>query len=189
MEFVLSLAAGSALALPCGLSPFLPLLVLAVAGLGRKTDIYSPFDLLATGPGIAVIALLVGYDIFADKMQGLQGRNNLVGYITRPLGGGIAAAAVIPPTLVFPGISFLLGAGLALAMHLVKIKLRPALAASGSLASVLEPLVSMGEDLLSVVLAVLALAIPLFAAPLGLLVMAGGWGWQLSLRRKKRQVV
>jgi hypothetical protein len=188
LDLVVRLLAGAGLALPCGLSAYIPLLVLGVAGVGKKTTVYAPFDFVATWPFIAVIALLVGIDVFLDKLPSVQRFNNLLNQVTRPLAGGIACAAVISPDLLSPVISFIIGAVLAEAMHLMKTGLRPALANSGQMARIFEPLISVGEDGLAVVLAILALALPVAAGPIAILVLIGGWLWVTSLRRKQTTV-
>jgi len=185
----MKLLAGGGLALACGLSAFLPLLVLSVAGVGNKIKLYAPFDFLASWPAVGILAILVGFDIFADKMTTFQATNRNLSQITRPLAGGLACAAVVPSDLLFPAISFVIGMVLAGAMHLMKSNLRPAFSQSSPTARMFEPLISIGEDGLSAVLAVISLLVPVIGAPLGLLVLGGGWWWQTNLRRKQRQVV
>lgn len=186
MDLVVRLLAGAGLAVPSGLSAYLPLLVLSVAGAAKRTTVYAPFDFLATWPAVAVLALLVGFDLFADKLPNMQRTNNFISQFLRPVAGGLACAAVISPDLLNPIVSFIYGAVLALAMHFVKINLRPALANGGQLARLFEPLVSIGEDGLAIVLAVLALAAPVVAGPVALLLLVGAWFWQFSLRRNQK---
>lgn len=186
MDLVLRLMAGAGIAIPCGLSAYLPLLVLSVAGVGHKTTLYAPFDFLASWPAVAIIALLVGFDLFADKLPGMQRTNNAISQVLRPLAGGLVSAAIISPDLLHPVISFVYGAVLAGIMHLIKSSLRPALASGGSLARLFEPLVSIAEDGLAVVLAVLALVVPIIAAPFALFLLVGAWFWQFGLRRSRK---
>ncbi|MEI6045796.1 MAG: DUF4126 domain-containing protein, partial [Chloroflexota bacterium] len=120
MDLVLRLLAGGGLALPCGISAYLPLLVLGVAGVGKKITLSAPVDFLASWPAVAVLALLVGFDLFADKMPDFQPTNRIISQITRPLAGGLGCAALISPDLLFPALSFVIGALLAEAMHVVK---------------------------------------------------------------------
>lgn len=187
MDLVVRLMAGAAIALPCGLSAYLPLLVLSVAGLGKKVTLYAPFDFLGTWPVLLVIALLLGLDIFLDKLPNMQRYNVPFSRVMRPLAGGLGFAALVSPDLLFPGISFVLGAVLAEIMRMTKSNLRGGMLNSSRNLRLFEPFIATALDGVAVVLAILALAAPIAAFPLALLVLAGLWFWQSVLRRNPQR--
>ncbi len=189
MDFVIKLLAGAGLAIPCGLNPYLPLLVVAIAGVGGKTTLYGPFDFLGSWPVVIILALLVGIDIFADKFPQVEKLYLNLNYVIRPIAGAIAFSAIVPPSQIPTALSLVLGLILAEGTYLLKNGWRPAMLARSKVAVVLEPLISMGEDVLAAGLALLTLVAPVVGGPLAILLLGGmGWWW-LSLRRQPRPLV
>ncbi len=184
MELLVKLLAGAGLAIPCGLSPYLPLLVLSIVGVGGKTNLAGPFGFVGTVPVLIILAILVGLDIFADKFPRFQQPYTLANYLIRPVTGALAFGAVMPTSQLEAVFSVVLGAGLALVTYLVKNNLRPALVSRNRMARIFEPLISFGEDLLAVILALVTLGVAVLGGVLSLLLLAAMIGWLVSVRRQ-----
>lgn len=180
------LLAGVGLAIPCGLNPYLPLLVLSVAGIGGKTTLYNSFNFLGTMPVLVLLAVLVGLDIFADKFPQVEKLYINLNYLIRPVAGAMAFAAIASPNQIPAGLSFLLGLVLAEVTYLVKNSWRPAVLSRTKVGVVLEPLISIGEDLLAAVLALLTLGLAVLGGIFAILLLAGMSWWLLSLRRRDK---
>lgn len=184
MDFLIKFLAGCGVAIPCGIKPYLPLVVISVVGLGGKLPLSAPYNFLGTVGALVVLAVLVGVDIFADKFPQIEKLYLYTNYIIRPLAGAIAFAAIVPSTAIDSGVSFLLGLVLAELTFLVKNLLRPALAGSSRTASIFEPLISTGENIVSVALAVLTVLAGVVGGILSILVLLGMVGLVLGLRRR-----
>lgn len=179
---VLKLLAGAGLAIPSGLNAFLPLLLMSVLAKGNKLTLHSPFDFLASWPAIVGLALLVGIEVLLNKLPQVERLDNALNLILQPLAGGLAFAAVVPPSDLPQGVSFLMGVALAEAMHLVRQDLQPALLAS-EMATLLKPVISLFQDGLAFLLALLAVFVPIVGGPLAILLLVVSY---FSSRRFKK---
>jgi hypothetical protein len=186
LEFLIKFLAGCGVAIPCGIKPYLPLVVLSVAGLGGKLPLSAPYSFLATVGVLVALAILVGIDIFADKLPQIEKLYTYLNYVIRPAAGAIAFAAIVPPTVIDSGVSFLLGLVLAEVTYLLKTILRPALAASSQTASIFEPLISSGENIVAVALAVITVLSGVVGGALSLLVLLIMLWLFFSVRRRTR---
>lgn len=186
MDFLIKFLTGCGVAIPCGIKPYLPLVVLSVVGLGGKLPLSAPYNFLGTVGVLVVLAILVGLDIFADKFPQIEKLYQYANYIIRPVAGAIAFAAIVPPTVIDSGVSFLFGLILAEVTFLVKNLLRPAIASSSRTASIFEPLISSGENIIAVGLAVLTVLAGVVGGVLSVLVLLGMIGLYFSLRRRQR---
>ncbi len=186
MEFLIKFLAGCGVAIPCGIKPYLPLVVLSVVGLGGRLPLSAPYDFLATVGVLVVLAVLVGIDIFADKLPQVEKLYIYANYVIRPVAGAIAFAAIVPPTVIDSGVCFLLGLVLAELTYLIKTVLRPAIASSSQTAGIFEPLISSGENIVAVALAVLTVLSGVVGGVLSILVLLAMLGLLFSLRRRQR---
>jgi hypothetical protein len=186
LEFLIKFLAGCGVAIPCGIKPYLPLVVVSVAGLGGKLPLSAPYSFLATVGVLVALAILVGIDIFADKLPQIEKLYTYLNYVIRPAAGAIAFAAIVPPTVIDSGVSFLLGLVLAEVTYLLKTILRPALAASSQTASIFEPLISSGENIVAVALAVITVLSGVVGGALSLLVLLIMLWLFFSVRRRNR---
>ena len=184
MDFLVKLLTGIGVAIPCGLNPYLPLLVISVAGLGGKYTLSSPYTALGSWPVIILLAILVGVDIFAGKFPQIERLYTNINYLIRPVAGALAFAATVPDSQLNGGLSFVLGLLLALVTYLVKNAWRNALTARSRNAQLLEPLFSTGENVLAGVVALLALVAGIAGGPLAILLLAGLVWWLMNLRRR-----
>ena len=181
---VTSVLLGLGLAASCGLRTFLPLLMLGVAGRFHLAGIALNEHLAwgASTPSLVALGLAAVAELAADKVPIVDHGLHLVGSVTRPAAGALAAAAVFqhadPGTATLIGL--MIGAPTAFGVGAVQAGTR--LASTAMTGGLANPVVSAAEDLLTFGLAALSMLAPLLI-PLLLLILALVL-WRL--RRRKR---
>ena len=172
------------LAAPAGLNAYLPLLVLAIGDrLSTTITLARPYDALSSTWSIALIVLLLTIELVVDKIPGLDHANDLLGSVLRPAAGAVLAMAATSDTdAVNPVVALVLGLLAAGAVHAAKATTRPVVTvATGGIGN---PLISMVEDAVAGVTAVIALLLPWLAVAL-VVVLALAFLWA---RRRLRRV-
>jgi hypothetical protein len=166
-----------------GLNAYLPLLIVAL--LARFTGLVTlsqPYDLLSNGWVIAVITILLGIEVLADKIPAVDTANDILQTLIRPTAGAIlfaASASVISD--IHPVLALACGLVVAGGVHATKATLRPAV--TGTSGGVLNPVVSTAEDVVAVVLSILSILVPLLVGfLLGCVVV--GTLWWIGRRRR-----
>ena len=185
-EFLPALALAIALAASAGLRAWLPLLL--AGGLARLgvLDLGPSFQFLASNRALVLFGVATAIELIGDKIPAIDHALDVIGTPLRPAAGALLAASVLgtvtdPLTSVVLGVT--VGAPSAFVPHVAKSALRSAsTTVTGGLAN---PLLSILEDVISVVTFVLAVLLPLLVVVLlGLtLVLAARW-----LRRGKALV-
>lgn len=158
---------GAGLAAAAGLNAFIPL---AIVGLfARFTEfIVLPEHLawLESWPVIIISLAMLVLELILDKIPGVDHINDLLQTIIRPVVGGILFAATAASQVIDesnfwqenPLIAGIVGALVALAVHLGKASSRPAVnATTGGTGA---PLASFAEDAIAVVLCLVAIFVP-----------------------------
>lgn len=189
---MLELLTGTGLALSAGLNAYIPLLIMGLSS--RLLDFValpSGWMWLENEWVLGILAVLLVIEFIADKIPAVDSVNDWIQTLVRPTAGGLAfgsgtsmeTAAVTDPVQFFETnwVPFVTGAVIALLVHLVKAIARPA--ANALTFGAAAPLLSTAEDASSVVLAVLAIVVPvliLVATPLLI------W-WGIRSFRKARQ--
>ncbi len=153
---------GLTLAAPAGLNAYIPLLVLGIAGRFNVIELTGPYTFLEQWWMLALMAVLLAIEIVADKVPAVDTVNDAIQTVVRPVAGGLlavsAAGVVKAPAVAL----FVAGVLLAGGVHAAKASARPAVnVATGGTGA---PVVSAIEDVASLVLSVLAILVPLFAA-------------------------
>lgn len=121
----------------------------------------------------ATLAVLLGLyllEFFADKIPGLDHVWDLIHTVVRPVAGGLLAVAAVGPAAETP-MTVLAGGGggvTALAAHLVKGTAR--LTSTALTAGVANFALSLAEDILAVLQAIVSIFLPLVALVLALAV-------------------
>jgi len=171
-----------------GLNAYLPLLVVAL--IARFSDLISlspPYDLLTNGWVIAVIVVLLGVEVLADKIAVVDTANDLLQTFVRPTAGAIlfaASSTVISD--IHPALAMICGLIVAGGVHATKATVRPVV--TGTSGGLLNPAVSTVEDVTALVLTVVSILVPLLAGfMLGAFCVAMLW-W-LRRRRKPAEAV
>jgi hypothetical protein len=161
IEAISGLAAAFGLASSAGLNAYVPLLVVAL--MARYTDLVRlspPFDLLTNGWIILLLAVLLVIEVVADKVPAVDTANDIIQSVVRPAAGAILFAASARTIVeIHPLLAIACGVIVAGGVHAVKATARPAITATS--AGMLNPVVSTGEDVLSVAMSVLSVLVPL----------------------------
>jgi hypothetical protein len=168
-----------------GLNAYLPLLIVGL--LARFTDVITlsaPWNTLESPWVLGVLFVLLVVETVADKVPAVDSVNDIIQTVIRPVAGAILFAAsgnvISEMSPVLAMICGLLAAG---GVHAVKATVRPAITLSTG--GVVNPFVSVAEDVLSGVTTLTAVFIPAVAA-LFVLFFTGLIAWFFVRRRRRR---
>ncbi|HLA79966.1 MAG TPA: DUF4126 domain-containing protein [Vicinamibacteria bacterium] len=182
MASALGLAIG--LAACAGLRAWLPLLLAGILGRLGLLTLGSGFHFLQDDRALIPLGVATLLELAADKIPALDHALDVVSTVLRPAAGALLAASMlgrVSDPLISLVLGIAIGAPAALLPHAAKSGLR---AASTALtAGLANPVLSLLEDLLAVLLFVLTVVLPLLA----LLLVAGLTFFVLRrLRRRSR---
>jgi hypothetical protein len=174
------------LAAVAGLRAWLPLLVAGVLSRLGIADLGASFGWLGSLPALALLGGATVLEVAGDKIPVVDHVLDTVGTVVRPLAGTLAAAAAlvhVRDPLVALVIGLVVGAPIALAPHVAKASLRGV--STATTAGLANPVLSLLEDGVSLVLTLLAFLVPILAA---LMVASGAWLiWRWLRRRRASQ--
>ncbi len=177
------LLTGLGLAMPAGLNAYIPLLAIALAD--RYTGLIqlaAPYDTVSSPWAIAVIAMLLGVEIIADKVPIVDHINDLIQSFIRPAAGGVLVMASTDAVQsINPVLAMILGLVVAGGVHTAKSTFRPVVTATTG--GVGNPVVSATEDGAAICLSVIALVAPVLIAIVILFVASFAL---MVLRRRRR---
>jgi hypothetical protein len=185
LSWIGTLALAIALAAAAGLRAWLPLLVAGVLSKLEVADLGASFAWLGSWPALSLFAGATVLEVAGDKIPVVDHALDAVGTFIRPLAGTLAAAAAlvhIDDPLVALVVGLIVGAPVALAPHVAKTTLRGV--STGTTAGLANPLLSVIEDALSLLITVLAFLVPVLTV---LLVAMGAWLLWRWLRRRPRR--
>jgi hypothetical protein len=198
---VLEALTGTGLAASAGLNAYIPLLIMGL--LSRFTDaiaLPSGWQWLGNGWVIAILTVLLAFEVVADKIPVVDHVNDIVQTVVRPTAGGIvfgAGSSSRTATVTDPGSFFsshqwvpvAAGVLIALCVHTTKATVRPVV--NATTAGFGAPVVSTIEDVGSIVMSLLAILLPILVLlGLVLLVSTGIWAFRRrKLRRRERAAV
>ncbi len=174
-----SIFSGFGLASAAGLNAYIPLLLLGIAGRLGYADLQAPYAMLGSTAGLAVLTVLLAIEVLADKIPGVDHVNDVINTVVRPAAGGVLFLSSSGAGALNPGLAALLGIVTAGGVHVTKATARPLITAmTGGLGN---PVVSVIEDVLSIVATLLAIflpvvaAIPLVVSIIGALLLGRRW--------------
>lgn len=167
--------AGVGLAAGSGLNAYLPILILALADrFTNVIDLDTPWDIFSSFWGLVILLLILPLELIPDKIPRVDHVSDLIHSAVRPAIGAAAFMAVASQQDNFQiVIAFLLGLVIAGAVHWLKASRRPAI--TETTRGIGNPIVSILEDGLAVVFAIVAVFLPygvLVVVPIGLLLLA-----------------
>jgi hypothetical protein len=186
-EVLLSLALGIGLAAAVGLRVFIPLLVVAIAAWFGKVPLAPAFSWLASLPAIVMLAIAATVEVAGYYIPGVD---NVLDTIAAPLAlvaGTLVVAAPLwdlPPLLKWSA-AILAGGGAAGLTHGATSLLRAkSTVATGGLAN---PVLATGELGGSLLISLLALAVPFLALLLIVLLLVAVYRLVRRLARAGRE--
>jgi hypothetical protein len=146
-----------------GLNAYIPLLIVALAGRFPASDpiikLAEPYDILANGWVIAVLAVLLLIEMTVDKIPVADSANDVIQTFVRPAAGAIlfaASADVI--TDMSPILAAIAGILVAGSVHAAKATVRPAVTATT--VGMGNWVVSIAEDVIAFFVSVLTVLLP-----------------------------
>lgn len=186
-SWVLPAFLGLGLAAACGFRAFLPLLMLSAAVhfdlLGMQLN--ESFAWLGSTGALIALSIAAAAELLADLIPLVDNALSLAGNVTGPIAGAIAAGSVFesadPATAAVAGI--IVGAPAALTFSATQTGVRAA--GTATTGGVGNPVISLVEDVLTVLLALLAMVLPILVPFVlaGLLFLA----WRTARRFRRRR--
>jgi Domain of unknown function (DUF4126) len=191
---VFELLTGAGLAASAGLNAYIPLL--AIGLLARYTSLIDPpasWQWITNGWVLLILALLLAVEVVADKIPAIDSANDVLHTVIRPTAGGLAFGAasqsqtvtVSNPGTFFGGhqwVPVAAGVIIALCVHGTKATARPVINVSTLGAG--APVVSTIEDVLSVLMSVVAIVLPFLIV---VFLAAFVWFFVWARRRRRRR--
>lgn len=167
---MLEFLVGSGLAMAAGLNAWMPLFVLGLADrVFSAVELPAAWAWLSSDAALWIIGALLVVEIVADKIPAVDTVNDVIQTVVRPAAGGIAFGAgasaetvrIDDPAFFADAawVPIVIGIVLALAVHLLKAFARPVV--NVATAGLAAPVVSTIEDVSSLGLSILAIALPL----------------------------
>ena len=185
MEALMGIFTAFGLSASAGLNAYIPLLVVSL--LARYTDLIqlkSPWDTLTSPWVIGLLVVLLGIEIFADKVPAVNHVNDALQTFVRPAAGAIVfAASSGVVSEVHPILAMGLGILVAGSIHTVKsAAVRPMVTATTGGAGNIP--VSIAEDVTSATVSILAVVIPVLIAMVVILFTSWviWWLWRRANR-------
>ncbi|MCK2218048.1 DUF4126 domain-containing protein [Actinomadura sp. ATCC 31491] len=187
---MLAALTGLGLSTAAGLNAYIPLLVVGV--LSNLTDavrLPDGYAWLSNWGVLAIIAVLLAAEMVLDKVPAVDSVNDALQTVVRPASGGVvfsatSAAAQLEKSswmTAHPWVGWLLGIGVALAVHAMKAAARPVV--NAGTAGVGAPVVSTVEDAGSLGMSLIAIFVPVLVIVALVAFAALAW-W--SIRRVRR---
>lgn len=179
---IATLFAGAGCSFSSGLNAYLPLLILALADrVGTAVELDSPFDWISSAGGLLLLLLILPLELVGDKIPRLDHYNDLLHTVFRPLAGAFGFMAIASQE---DDLNIWLAAalGLMIAAGVHRWKRRARVAITSATSGLGNPIVSVLEDAVVIVIAICSAFVPfanVVAVPLGL----------ATLRRSYRRMV
>jgi hypothetical protein len=162
-----------------GLNAWLPLFGSALLARLDVVELAAPFDELSSTTGLVVLGVLTVADFVGDKVPLVDHVLHAAGAVVAPASGALLFTGQTGLETELPAlVAVVLGALTAGSVHAGRAAVRPV--ATASTAGVGNPLLSLGEDVASLVLLAAAFVLPVLAAALVVALVVG----VLSLRRR-----
>ena len=161
-HLALALLLGLGLSASTGLNTFLPLLLLAAAAKFHIAGISlgARFDWLSSDVAIIVLIIACAVELIADKIPAVDHFLDSIGTFVRPVAGFIATASVLTGVdpVVAAVLGLIVGAPASLGLHTLKAGTR--VASSATTFGCANPVLSLIEDAISLLLSLVAIFAP-----------------------------
>ncbi|GAA2847509.1 DUF4126 domain-containing protein [Streptosporangium fragile] len=190
---MLAALTGLGLSTAAGLNAYIPLLVVGLlANLTDQVRLPQEFAWLADGWVLGIIGVLLLAEFVLDKVPVVDSVNDMIQTVVRPASGGVVFSATEAAARLdgsawmsdHPWVGWVLGIGIALAVHLMKSAARPVV--NATTAGVGAPVVSTVEDAGSLGISLVAIFLPVLVV----VVVAGLalFAWRATRRMRRRRL-
>jgi hypothetical protein len=160
MDVATAVLTGLGLAGAAGLNAYIPLLVVGLLARAGLVDLTAPYDLLESTPVLVALALLLVVELGVDKVPALDSVNDAIATFIRPAAGAVLfAGSVGIGSDLAPEVGLVAGLLAAGGVHATKAAARPVV--NVSTAGIGGPVVSVAEDVASVVTTLVAVFVPI----------------------------
>ncbi|GGL85682.1 hypothetical protein GCM10010840_24470 [Deinococcus aerolatus] len=184
MELLSGLLSSLGLSGAAGLNAYVPLLLVGLLSRTGVMNLNEPFNLLGNPWVLLVIGVIGLLDFVGDKIPGIDTALHLLGGVVNTAAGAVLFAAQTGVADVPPALSLALGVIVAGGVHATRTAVRPvATATTGGLGN---PVVSTLEDATSLLMAVLAVFVPVLAVLLLAVLVFVGYRLWGRLRGRRR---
>lgn len=174
------------LASTAGLNAYIPLLVTGLVA--RYTDLITlptPFDALENVWVLLTLSVLLLIEMTVDKIPAVDTLNDMIHTLVRPAAGAILFAGQAGHIGIEPTFAIILGLLAAGGVHATKAAVRPAVTATtGGLGN---PVVSLIEDVLALIGALLAILLPVVMVVLLVVAAILVLRWWLGRRARRER--
>jgi hypothetical protein len=178
-----SLLAAFGLSGAAGLNAWLPLFASALLDRLDVVELAAPFDQLSSTAGLVLLALLTAADFVGDKIPLVDHVLHLLGTVVAPVSGAILFTGQTGLETDLPTIAaVVLGAVTAGTIHAGRSTVRPV--STATTGGIGNPVLSLGEDAGSLLLVVIAFALPLLAVVLVIALAVGFFSLRSRVRRR-----
>ncbi|WP_217923072.1 DUF4126 domain-containing protein [Miltoncostaea oceani] len=168
---IAAVLAAVGLAGAAGLNAWLPLLLGAVLERLDVVELGDPFGSLSGNAGIVVLTVIFLADFVGDKIPGVDHVLHVAGTVVHPVAGAVLFVGGTGVDTSIPAVvAMVLGAATAETLHAGRAALRPV--STTTTAGVGNPFLSLAEDGASLLLTVLAFAVPVLAVLVVLALLA-----------------
>ncbi len=184
--WILPALLGLGLAAATGLRTFLPLLLVSAAARFDLfgLDLHEKVAWLESDPALIALAAATVIELLADMVPILDHGLSLLGTVTRPAAGILAAGSVFvgvdPMVAAIAGL--IIGLPTALAFHTAQSGTR--LASTATTGGLANPIVSVVEDVLAFIMVLVALAAPILVPLALILLLVAIWRMVRAARRR-----
>ena len=164
MDTLLSVFLGVGLSAACGFRVFVPLLVMSIASLTGQMQLSPEFEWIGTYPALAAFAIATIFEIAAYYVPWVDNLLDTVAIPAATVAGTIVMASAVSEMSPFLkwGLAVIVGGGVAGTVQgLTTITRITSTAATGGIGN---PLVSTAEAGGSLIMSILAIAVPVLAA-------------------------
>jgi len=182
------------LAVAAGFNAYLPML--AVILLSKYTDFFAlpdSWSWLENNTTILILAALTVVEFLADKIAAIDSFNDVIQTLFRPASGGLlftasttgSVAATLDSFIHSPQFAqFIIGMSIALVPHVLKMFTRAIL--NTTTGGMIAPLVSFGENIVTVILIAAAVFAPVLVPVVVVLLALLGYKWAKTLINRKQ---
>lgn len=191
METLLSIFVGVGLSAACGFRIFIPLLVMSVASLSGHLTLTPEFEWIGTYPALAAFAIATVFEIAAYYIPWVDNLLDTIAIPAATVAGTIVMASAVPEMSPFLkwALAVIVGGGVAGTVQgFTSITRIASTATTGGLGN---PVVSTVEAGGSLVMSVLAIAVPIVAALLVVAILFFAvkkiYGWLFKRNRLQAQ--